>query len=125
MIHHVAPKVNLPVTPQKAHEPAAVVVRQLREANTRAGSDPVQPDPPDSAGIDRAVVERAAAKVSQVLDSTDPRLKIEVDDEAERVVIKVVEQDSGKVIRQIPPEELLQLEKYLSSAKGLLLHEQV
>jgi flagellar protein FlaG len=62
--------------------------------------------------------------VSKILDFTDPRLKIEVDDESERVVIKVVEQDSGKVIRQIPPEELLQLEKYLSSAKGLLLQEQ-
>ncbi|MBH0190339.1 MAG: hypothetical protein HP492_00925 [Nitrospira sp.] len=36
----------------------------------------------------------------------------------------MVQEDSGKLIRQIPPEELLQLEKYLSSAKGLLLHEQ-
>lgn len=124
MIHHVAPKVDLPALSQRAHEPAEVVARQLREASTRADSDPAQPDQSNPSKIDRAVIERAAAKVSKALDFTDPRLKIEVDDEAERVVIKVVEQDSGKVIRQIPPEELLQLEKYLSSAKGLLLHEQ-
>ena len=124
MIHHVAPKVDLPALSQRAHEPVQVVARQLRETSTRADSAPVKPNQPDPIEVDRAVIERAAATVSKALDLTDPRLKIEVDDEAERVVIKVVEQDSGKVIRQIPPEEVLQLEKYLSSAKGLLLHEQ-
>jgi flagellar protein FlaG len=124
MIHHVAPKVDLPTSSQGAHEPAEVVARQLREARPRADSDQAEPDQSNPTEIDRAVIERAAVKVSKVLDSTDPRLKIEIDDEAERVVVKVVEQDSGKVIRQIPPEELLQIEKYLSSAKGLLLHEQ-
>jgi flagellar protein FlaG len=124
MIHHVAPKVDLPALAQRAHEPAEVGARQLREAHKRTDSDPAQPDQSNPTEIDRAVIERAATKVSKALDSADPRLKIEVDDEAERVVIKVVDQDSGKVIRQIPPEELLQLEKYLSSAKGLLLHEQ-
>lgn len=124
MIHHVATKVELPAVSQRAHEQTELVTRPLREASKQADSNPVESGPPDRAEIERAAIERAAAKVSKALDSADPRLKIEVDDEAERVVIKVVEQDSGKVIRQIPPEELLELEKYLSSAKGLLLHEQ-
>lgn len=124
MIQHVAPKVDLPDIPHRAHDAAEVAARQLREAHKRADSNTARPDQANPTEIDRAVIERAAAKVSKVLDSTDSRLKIEVDDEAERVIVKVVDQDSGKVIRQIPPEELLQLEKYLSSAKGLLLHEQ-
>ncbi|MBH0178959.1 MAG: flagellar biosynthesis protein FlaG [Nitrospira sp.] len=97
-----------------------MVARQLRAASTFSDSEPSPSGP-----IDRAAIDRAAAKVDKVLESTDPRLKIEVDDETDRVIVKVVQQDSGKVIRQIPPEELLELEKYLSSAKGLLLHEQV
>jgi flagellar protein FlaG len=120
MIHPVAPKVDLSASSQRAHEPAEAVARQLRAASTHADSGQAQPGP-----LDRAAIDQAVAKVSKALDSTSPRLKIEVDDETERVVITVVEQDSGKIIRQIPPEELLQLEKYLSSAKGLLLHEQV
>ncbi len=119
MIHNVAPKVDLPDIPNREHEPAEVVARQLRAASAHVDSEQAQPGP-----LDRTALDRAAAKVSTVLESTDSRLKIEVDDEAERVVIKVIEQDSGKVIRQIPPEELLQIEKYLSSAKGLLLQEQ-
>jgi flagellar protein FlaG len=63
------------------------------------------------------------AQVSEVLDSTDPRLKIEVDDETDRVVVKVIKEESGEVIRQFPPEELLELEKFLSGSKGLLLQE--
>ena len=119
MIHNVAPKVDLPDIPNREHEPAEVVARQLRAASTHADSEQAQPGP-----LDRAALDRAAAKVSKVLESTDPRLKIKVDDETERVVITVVNQDSGKIVRQIPSEELLRLEKYLSSVKGLLLHEQ-
>ncbi|MDK2743996.1 MAG: flagellar protein FlaG [Nitrospira sp. BO4] len=72
---------------------------------------------------DRAVVDQAAAKVNEMLVLGEPQLQIKVDDETERVVVKVVEQKSGEVIRQIPPEELLKLDKYLSSPKGLLLSE--
>ena len=74
--------------------------------------------------LDKAAIDRAVAKVSEVLDTTDPRLKIEIDDETKRVVVKIVQEDSGEVIRQIPPEELLKLEKYLASGKGMLLKEQ-
>lgn len=73
---------------------------------------------------DRVRTDRAAAKVNEVLSLTDLRLKIEVDDETKRVVVKVVEQKSGEVIRQIPARELLELEKYLSSPTGILLREQ-
>lgn len=119
MIQHVAPKSDHPAVSTRAHEPAEVVARQLRAASKFSDSEPAQSGP-----LDRAAIDRAAAKVGKVLESTEPRLKIEVDDETDRVIVKVVQQDSGKVIRQIPPEELLQLEKYLSSVKGLLLHEQ-
>ncbi|OQW61100.1 MAG: hypothetical protein BVN28_08100 [Nitrospira sp. ST-bin4] len=119
MIHHVAPKADFQAVSSREHGPGEVVARQLRAASKFSDSEQAQSGLPD-----RAAIDRAAAKVGKVLESAEPRLKIEVDDETERVVIKVVQEDSGKLIRQIPPEELLQLEKYLSSAKGLLLHEQ-
>lgn len=73
---------------------------------------------------DRARIDQAATKVNEILNLADPRLKIEVDDETKRVIVKVIEHQSGEVIRQIPPKELLELEKYLSSPKGILLREQ-
>ena len=118
MIHSVTPKAGLRVERIREEEPAGAV-----------GPKP-QVSKPDSEGqstsqasINRTKIDRAAMKVNEVLSLADPQLKIHVDDETERVVVKVVEQESGEVIRQIPPEELLELEKYLSSPKGLLLQE--
>ena len=120
MIHSVAPRADHPSTPIRESEPAESAVRQTRAAKTNhASSEEAQSDPSDLAAI-----TRAATKVGEVLDSMDSRLKIKVDDETGRVVVKVVQQDSDKVIRQIPPEELLQLERYLASLKGMLLQEQ-
>ena len=119
MIHSVAPRADHPSTPIRESEPAESAVRQTRAARKHAGSEEAQSDPSDLAAI-----TRAATKVGEVLDSMDSRLKIKVDDETGRVVVKVVQQDSDKVIRQIPPEELLQLERYLASLKGMLLQEQ-
>lgn len=119
MIHSVAPRADLQPIPVQESEPLEAVIRQTRASRNHSGSEPPQSDPPD-----RSAIVRAAAKVGEVLDTLDSRLKIEVDDETGRVVVKVVQQDTEKVIRQIPPEELLQLQKYLSSLKGILLQEQ-
>lgn len=119
MIHSVAPRADLPSTPSRENDSGVVAVRQTRAARKHAGSEEAPSDPSDLAAI-----TRAATKVGEVLDSMDSRLKIEVDNETGRVVVKVVQQDSDKVIRQIPPEELLQLERYLASLKGMLLQEQ-
>jgi flagellar protein FlaG len=119
MIHNVTPKADLRVDRIRGEEPSSGVGQKLRvRKNDSEGQSTPQ------ASVDRAKIDQAATKVNEVLSLADPQLKIRVDDETERVIVKVVEQESGEVIRQIPPEELLELEKYLSSPKGLLLQEQ-
>ena len=119
MIHSVTPKADLRVERIHGEEPSgAVGVKpRVRKSDSEGQST-------SQASVDRAKIDQAATKVNEVLSLADPQLKIHVDDETERVVVKIVEQESGEVIRQIPPEELLELEKYLSSTKGLLLQEQ-
>lgn len=119
MIHSVTPKADLRVERIREEEPSSAVERK-----PRARKDNSEKQSPSQASADRAEIDRAAAKVNEVLSLADPQLKIEVDRETERVIVKVLEQKSGEVIRQIPPEELLELEKYLSSPKGLLVQEQ-
>jgi flagellar protein FlaG len=51
-------------------------------------------------------------------------LKFEIDDSTDRVVVKVIEKDSGEVIRQFPPKEVLELAKFFNASKGFLLKEQ-
>ena len=48
-------------------------------------------------------------------------LKFSVDEETGRKVIKVVDVKTGKLIRQIPPEDVLSFLRQLEDHKGLML----
>lgn len=50
-------------------------------------------------------------------------LKFSIDKDTERTVIKVVDKETGKTIRQIPAEEILALDKAISRVQGMLLHD--
>jgi len=39
------------------------------------------------------------------------------------IVVKVVDDDTGKVIRQIPPDDVLSIREHLKEMSGLLVKE--
>lgn len=119
MITPVTGKADLLTTPARGGEPDHAAAKQPTAARTHTDTDN-QPTAP----IDRATLEQAVAKVSEELKAHDTNLKFEIDDSTDRVVVKVIEKDSGEVIRQFPPKEVLNLAKYFNSSKGLLLKEQ-
>ena len=47
-------------------------------------------------------------------------LQFSVDEDSGRTVIKVVDTDSEEVIRQIPPEEILNISRSLQKIEGAL-----
>src|SRR6185295_805758 len=74
----------------------------------------------------RDQVEQAAARIKEVLRGTTSRLEFEIDpdlDRMDKVVIKILNGESGEVIRQIPAQELVDLAKHLDDSKGLLVRE--
>ncbi len=79
---------------------------------------------PDSVADEQAL-QRALARVREVFQGANARLQIEIDRQLDRVVIKIVNGSSGEVIRQIPPEELLELARRFDGVKGLLLRARV
>jgi flagellar protein FlaG len=52
-------------------------------------------------------------------------LKIDIDQELEIPVVKIMEKDTNRVIRQIPPEYLLELMKRIDQLLGLLMERKV
>ena len=71
----------------------------------------------------REQVEQAAARIKEVLRGTTSRLEIVIDPDLHRAVIKILNGESGEIIRQIPSQELLNLAKYFDEPKGLLVSE--
>jgi|SRR6185295_2237573 len=71
-------------------------------------------------------VAQAAARIKEVLRGTTSRLEFEIDPDLNRmdkVVIKILNGESGEVIRQIPAQEFVDLAKHLDDSKGLLVRE--
>ena len=71
----------------------------------------------------KETLEQAAARVKEVLRGTTSRLEIEIDSDSHKAVIKILNGESGEIIRQIPAQELLDLAKHLGEPKGLLVRE--
>lgn len=79
------------------------------------------PQPRASAGD----IEAVARQLRNYLRSNSRDLEFEVDADTKALVITVRESGSGAVIRQIPNEEALQLQRHLqdlNERSGTLLH---
>jgi flagellar protein FlaG len=71
--------------------------------------------------VDHKTLEAAAMKIRDSVWQVDSNLRIEIDSDTHRVVIKVFNDQSGEMIRQIPAQEMLEIAKQLEAMQGLLL----
>ena len=53
------------------------------------------------------------------------KLKFSIDRELDKVIVKVVDSQTNRVIKEIPPKELIRLYSSLKEAIGLLVDEQI
>lgn len=67
----------------------------------------------------------AASKVQDYLSDMNISLDFHVEDKTGELVVKVVNRDTGDVIRQIPPEALVKLRQKLEELRGVLFDGKV
>jgi flagellar protein FlaG len=70
-------------------------------------------------------LQRLIEEVKRKFDMLSKYLKIDIDQELEIPVVKIMEKDTNRVIRQIPPEYLLELMKRIDQLLGLLMERKV
>lgn len=77
-------------------------------------------------------IENAVSQLSEFVKNNSRQLNFSVDEGSNKQVVKVTDAESGKVIRQIPSEEVLKLSERLQdlqtevgTAVGLLFNKQV
>lgn len=99
--------------------------RQATTNNKLATSEIKQPDssnaaPRDSAvqSIDKATMQGAVDKMNSLVQNIQRDLSFSVDDESGLTVIKVIDSQSGQLIRQIPSEEVIAITNVLSDIKA-------
>lgn len=68
-------------------------------------------------------VTKAVSELNQSKQAQIQGLEFSIDNDSKRTVVKVVDQTTKEVLRQIPTVEVLEIAKSLDSAKGLLLKQ--
>lgn len=67
----------------------------------------------------------ALAEINQTLKMASIGVQFEFDKEANTMIAKVVDVETGEVIRQMPSEEMVQVSKVLGKLQGLLVSQKV
>ncbi len=68
-------------------------------------------------------VHQAVANINKSLQSLSQDIEFSVDHDSNRTIVKVVDQKTKEVIRQIPSPEALEIAKALDTVKGLLIKQ--
>jgi len=71
------------------------------------------------------VIHSAAADLQKISHAFNKKLQFVVDHRSNEVIVKVIDKETDKVIKELPPEELQRLHRNIREAIGLLFDEMV
>lgn len=105
---------------EQAPQPVNEIAPSQLEAQpgTPDGSAKPQEIPPNQQEVDKAVTT-----VNDFVGSVNSSLKFSTDEDSGQMVVKVIDNTTQEVIKQIPSKEMLEMAKALNNLKGLLVQQ--
>jgi len=88
------------------------------------GQQPVKQEPKEKPQAIQST-QTQAQELEQIGQAFNKKLQFVVDHGSNEVLVKVIDKDTDRVIKVIPPEELQRLHRNLKEAIGLLFNEMV
>lgn len=115
-----APPASAPALPQRSAAPAGEVQAAAKPAPVETAAAVQQAAPAPSA----AEIAQAVRNINRAMQEQSQDLEFTIDDDSHRTVVKIIDQKTKEVLRQMPSVEALQIAKALDQMKGLLIHQQ-
>lgn len=94
---------------------------QLQRGRTAAQSNPAAGASTEQGKANQPQPEELLQSIKALTDNGAYSVRFEMHKETNDMVINLIDQKSGEVIRQIPPDEILGLHKTLADLRGNLL----
>ncbi|BCM25485.1 flagellar protein FlaG [Methyloradius palustris] len=76
-----------------------------------------------SAPVSQSALEAAVKNINEFVSPMTQSIEFSLDQDSGRTIVKVVDSETQKVLRQIPDEEVLQISKTLDKLQGLLIKQ--
>lgn len=72
---------------------------------------------------DLTQLSEAVERLNKMVQNMSPDLEFSVDEDSERTIVKVVDQKTKEIIRQIPSKETIEIAQALGRIQGLLIRQ--
>jgi len=99
---------------QKPNSKVDVADNQVEKAREEGGDNKLSTSNVTSLDEARKLVEEG----NKILDNVQRNLQFKVDDSTKRVVMSIVDKQTGETIRQVPSEDILALAKRMQESGG-------
>ena len=107
---------------------ASVVQAHTPEPPTRSGrltpaepqSAERQPQEKEPLKVDLATAEKIAEAIQQFVRSMDVKLNFQIHEGTGNIMVRVINEETGEVIREIPPSQVLDLAARIDKMIGAL-----
>lgn len=70
-------------------------------------------------------IAQTLIQLQEKFEHVEPRIELSVDKELDRVVFRLFDKESGELIRQIPSEQILKLDRFFADQSGLFVEEEI
>lgn len=77
-----------------------------------------------TAPVDQRQIGEAVENLNQYAQSVQRQLEFSVDEESGKTIIRVIDAETGETIRDIPPEEVLNMQKKLKETSDQLFNRE-
>ena len=107
---------------QKAGDVESFRVKKEKDAERK---EPIKLEESQNSKTGSEHVEEVVSRLQNALQNIEPRIELSVDKELNQVIIRVFDEESGDLIRQIPSEEILKLDRFFADPSGLFVEEEI
>ena len=94
-------------------------VKKVAEGVVGTTQDPGESKPQE------APVDKIVSRLQEALQHVEPRIELSIDKELNQVIFRFFDKESGELIKQIPSEEILELDRFFADQSGLLVEEDI
>jgi flagellar protein FlaG len=112
--------------PSQKTAPAAQAAGQPGDVSEPSASRAVAQASASEAGKPGAgQLQQSLEDINKVLAGFSVSVQFEIDPDYSELIVRVVDQDTGTLIRRIPTEEVVRMSKAMDNLKGLLFAQSV
>ncbi len=107
------------IHPPSQIDPFQSAARPAGSAAVKDAASGAQPAPPPET---EESVRAAVAAINRAAKALNNSVQLDLDSDSGRAVVRVIDSETGQLIRQIPSEEVLELRRALDRIAGLLIN---